>query len=678
MALTVGELNIELEVRTAAFRAQLLAAERRIGRFERTAQRGTVAAIGGFRNLAVTVGLVTAALATLGTALTAVGLFRFISEGVRAAATFESIGVALQTLTGSAEGAATVLDEVNKLVVETPFALDEVASAARSVAVVFRGNTDAVAEFTAITADLAAATTKPIQQIGENLVRAFSSGLGAAEVFRDSGITEFIKEAAGETDITKISSEELAIALRKLTSEGGVFFRAAADQAATLGGAISNTAIAFDNFRRAVGASISEPLVDFMVNRLQPAFQALEKIVMENADSLADFASRVLGFLTTQFGNVFQGVIDLLSAIGPLADAFDFLRAISSPLLNFNQAFARSLLLIVGTIADLVRAAVSGATAISAAAKFDFAGAKAAAAEFTGNLASIEERFDKTVEAIKGDVTDVIEAFTGIGDTRDALDSAVAGLENLRDTTREVIDEIANAPARMPIRAANIVPPAAADGGEEDPGDAGETFGARFAEGFGSAFNRAVRGESVDFIGEFATLLGDASEESLKDAFDESISVFGSLLKGVVDKAGIGQLFEGGGAFGGVGTFFKEKLGEEGGQALGGAALGILGAGISAFRAREQGRAQAAGGISAVTSVQQVRGIVAGPTSIAVAQVDRAIADAFVEPTRLLTIIAETNTKIAQQGSSTQTGSIPTGGSDAATIALANEGASLV
>ncbi len=81
---------------------------------------------------------------------------------------------------------------------------------------------------------------------------------------------------------------------------------------------------------------------------------------------------------------------------------------------------------------------------------------------------------------------------------------------------------------------------------------------------------------------------------------------------------------------------------------------------------------------SAVTSTQAVRGIVAGPTQIAVAQVDRAISDSFLEPTRLLRIIAENTGRTVEQTSDTGTGSIPTGGTDPATQALANEGPSLI
>ena len=181
MGLTVGELTVELEARTREFQQGLQRAERRIQRFEGTATRRVGRAGGAFRRLGGIIGGVTTAVVALGAAIAAIGLVRFISQGVQSAATFESIGISLKVLTGSAEGAAQVLDEVNRLVVQTPFGLEQTASAARSLAVVFGQNTDAVSEFTGIAADLAAAFQRPVEVIGENLTRAFNAGLGSVD-----------------------------------------------------------------------------------------------------------------------------------------------------------------------------------------------------------------------------------------------------------------------------------------------------------------------------------------------------------------------------------------------------------------------------------------------------------------------------------------------------------------
>ncbi len=107
--------------------------------------------------------------------------------------------------------------------------------------------------------------------------------------------------------------------------------------------------------------------------------------------------------------------------------------------------------------------------------------------------------------------------------------------------------------------------------------------------------------------------------------------------------------------------------------------MGILGAGLQAALTDTKTTSSVASGISsAVTSAQAVRGIVAGPTQIAVAQVDRAISDAFIETNLILTRIEENTRRTAQDAAPSGGGSIQAGGSSEATSALANESPTLV
>ena len=220
---------------------------------------------------------------------------------------------------------------------------------------------------------------------------------------------------------------------------------------------------------------------------------------------------------------------------------------------------------------------------------------------------------------------------------------------------------------------------------KKDPKKAGEETADGFATGFAdtvaSAFSRGIAGESVDIVDSFATLLQSESEKGLKDAFESAINDFGSLLSGVLgDAAGaIGGLFGGAeGPLGQIGGFLSSKLGDDAGKLLGSTALGILGAGVKAFRAEDEITSTAANVQSAVDSAERVRGIVAGPTSIAVAQVDRAISDSFIDTNRLLALIEENTRRTARSTSDSGTGSVPSGGTSEATQALANEGPSLV
>ena len=685
MGLTVGELSVELEARTREFQQGLQRAERRIARFEGTATRRVGRAGSAFRRLGSVVAGVTTAVVALGAAIAAIGLVRFISEGVRSAATFESIGISLEVLTGSAEGAAQVLDEVNKLVVQTPFGLEQTASAARSLAVVFGQNTDAVSEFTGIAADLAAAFQRPVEVIGENLTRAFNAGLGSAEILRDSGITPLILEIAGVTDVAKLTTEQFVDALRVLTEEGGRAFGAAAAQAESLGGALSNTSIAFDTLRRASGEAIAPALQDILLNVLQPLFMRLEAIVRDNADAINDFASRALPALINGLENVARFVASTLRVLGGLATAFDVVQTVLAAVqLNvvITTEFFRTFGTIIKNQADIV---IKVFTAIGQAATLEFGAARMTLVSIGEDVEDVGRRFQEAGNNVVAAVSVVTDNVADIGDASSTLNALAATIDRTTDSARALIDEVTAAgPVEEEVAARTradvsdvIAKDPKAKGMEE-----GESFGASFGDAVGAAFNRGIKGEEVNLVGSFANLLQDQSESSLSTAFESAIGEFGTLLTGVLSDAGgaIAGLFGGAeGPLGSIGGFLSDKLGEDAGMLCGGVATGVVGAGISALTRTQEGRAMAAGGItSAVESAERVRGIVAGPTSIAVAQVDRAIADAFIEPTRLLAIIAENTARTATQTSDTGTGSIPSGGTSEATQALGNEGASLV
>ena len=128
----------------------------------------------------------------------------------------------------------------------------------------------------------------------------------------------------------------------------------------------------------------------------------------------------------------------------------------------------------------------------------------------------------------------------------------------------------------------------------------------------------------------------------------------------------------GGGLFGSLSNF----IGSEKGQGFINNAIGLGARAIQGFRSGAETESAAGGVVSAVTSLQRVRGLVTGPTQIAVAQVDRGIRDAFRPSERLLGLIEQNTRATATQTSDTGTGSVPTGGTSEATQALANEGPS--
>lgn len=230
-----------------------------------------------------------------------------------------------------------------------------------------------------------------------------------------------------------------------------------------------------------------------------------------------------------------------------------------------------------------------------------------------------------------------------------------------------------------------------------DPAQAMQ-IGADFADAIRSAEGAEARAEIArDFqiqIGEaignaasmpgvtagLADLFKNGSELGLDEGFSNALASFAELFDGVLDGVGdkLGDLFGEGGPLSGVGGFLQDQFG---GLDIGAAVTGAVGLGrtiAGAFNNEVDVTPSASQISSAVQSVQRVRGIISGPTSIGVAQVERGLGDALIPSERLLARIEENTRATAVQTSDTGTGSVPSGGTSEATQALANEGPSLV
>lgn len=310
-----------------------------------------------------TLGPLRAGLLALSVITAGLGFLRLRGEGIELAASFEKIEVSLRTLTGSAEGARRLLQDVEEVVLQTPFGIEELSSSARTLATVFGEDTKAVAEFTRISADLAAVSGRSVEQISSQVQRSISSGLASAEVLRETNLTGLLLEAAGATDVAELRGRRLLDAYRKLTSEGGKAFRAAADQAKTLAGAISNAGIAQQNFTREIGNAFRTSTIS-SANNTERAFVNLREVVQD------------LTPLISTFSNLFSTLGDALKTLGVGA-----IRALVVPLkeLELGLALAQvAVVAIAAAIDGLVRGAFQLLLAAFRALTGDFDGAKQA------------------------------------------------------------------------------------------------------------------------------------------------------------------------------------------------------------------------------------------------------------------------------------------------------------
>jgi len=210
-----------------------------------------------------------------------------------------------------------------------------------------------------------------------------------------------------------------------------------------------------------------------------------------------------------------------------------------------------------------------------------------------------------------------------------------------------------------------------------------ESMGEGLARAFGNSLLDLAGGRSADFAANIGGLLRDRAQEGLDEAFESAVDGLGALLDSALSGAAdaFGALFSGltapGGPLGGLGESLGGLFGEGAGELFGDAALAVVGAGLQAFGREDRVRSEAGRVRSAADSVERVRGIVAGPTGIAIAQVAPAIADSFIGTLQILRRSEENTARAARAATGASTGSVPSGGSSAATSALGSEGPAL-
>jgi hypothetical protein len=133
-----------------------------------------------------------------------------LSKSLGVSAQFEDVGIVLESIVGSAAGAAVALDVITEAATKLPFAFEDLAGAAPALATV-SGTIGDLEDNMLLAADLAASFGIPFEVAASQLQRSFSAGAGAADVFREKGILA----AAGFEAGVSYSIEETQAKLRE-------------------------------------------------------------------------------------------------------------------------------------------------------------------------------------------------------------------------------------------------------------------------------------------------------------------------------------------------------------------------------------------------------------------------------------------------------------------------------
>ena len=293
------------------------------------------------------------------------------------------------------------------------------------------------------------------------------------------------------------------------------------------------------------------------------------------------------------------------------------------------------------------------------------------------SIAESNAAIESSTDGLKFTIDDIINRAEGIGEAfanpvADGIDDATRALTPLELKAKAIADSLRNA---LDVPLANVLddPPKdfferAADNTKrittergEDPVDVPVDLAQGVRDAFGEGFAEAIKngGDVFDLI---STKLEDAANNALIKGMQTAFDTAQGLLEEAFKSAAtaLGPALEG----------IMGDIGPALGDALSGAVQFVALQALSALLGGggNDQRSSSSNVQSAVTSTQAVRGIVAGPTEVAIANVGRNIAEA-IDP-----LLQET---VVQTGilrgilTSVQSGTAAAGGGTSTTTALA-------
>ena len=228
----------------------------------------------------------------------------------------ESLQVRLKFLFGTAEEGAKAFDAMAKFASKVPFSLEEIQQGAGVLAVVSKDAKE-MANMMKITGNVAAVTGLDFRTTAEQIQRAMSAGIGAADLFRDRGVKAMLGFKAGAV----VSIEETVAAFERVFGKGGKFDGATDQLAKTFEGTLSMIGDKVFNFKRVL-------LEAGFFRELKNQFGDLNKFLEDNGKQVDAIAKKIGKGLAIAFRGLANTVIFVKNNIDKFAFALGSLIAL--------------------------------------------------------------------------------------------------------------------------------------------------------------------------------------------------------------------------------------------------------------------------------------------------------------------------------------------------------------
>ena len=298
-------------------------------------------------------GQFTASFAAIGGAIAAVkGAFAFFSNIPAQAARIEDLRVTFTQMTGDAEQAGQILDDLWHDAANGAVGLEEMAATAKPLLNVF-SDSASIREWSRRFADIATGSGVAADQLSKVFSRAMAIGKidsRAIDTLARQGIPIYQELAAVIGTTTEavqamvkkglVSADQYAAAFRRMTDEGGKYYNLSSQLSNTSAGSWGTM---LENINR-VAAKLGEPINEAFTPVLQSIAVALE----ESLPAVQAFAG--------SFGSAFSGVVEVVS---PIVSGIGKLVSVLGGAETVVAAAAAALLMYVGNTKAATTSTVS-------------------------------------------------------------------------------------------------------------------------------------------------------------------------------------------------------------------------------------------------------------------------------------------------------------------------------
>jgi len=155
----------------------------------------------------------------IGSMAGAYGVGRLTTSFLTAARTTENYRLRLDALLGSTEQGRRAFEDMAKFAAKVPFEYNEIMGAATQLAGVMKGGVDEINQWMPLIADLAAVSGLSIQDTTGQVIRMYSAGAAAADMFRERGILAMLGFKAGVSYTAEETRKKMMEAWTKADSQ---------------------------------------------------------------------------------------------------------------------------------------------------------------------------------------------------------------------------------------------------------------------------------------------------------------------------------------------------------------------------------------------------------------------------------------------------------------------------